>query len=182
MPSLLKTPVPPNRFDRDACPLFGCFRRDSVARYRTAWRSKRVESRMLSKFESNIRPAELTSNRLLPVSYRPDHYDDDDYETSQCCDWNQGIAEWLDGFNDLCGFHVVGPFSPDLCQSFLTVFPGITTGEVKWPLIWTASDFRLLNRSAGSAQLTLLSRPLPIPKRFSTFGHSAFSQNSGRNT
>ena len=87
---------------------------------------------MLSRFEFNILDAKLTLGRLLLFSYLPYHVVDEVEETCQYCEWNQAVAEGLDGFNDLCGFHVVGPFSLDIRRDFVAMFPGTTIGNVKW--------------------------------------------------
>ena len=56
---------------------------------------------MSSRFELNIPDAELTLGRLLLFSYLPYHVVDEVEETCQYCDWNQAVAEWLDGFKML---------------------------------------------------------------------------------
>ena len=65
---------------------------------------------MLSRLELNILDAQLTLGRLLLFSYLPYHVVDEVEETCQYCEWNQAVAEGLDGFDDGSEFHVVGPF------------------------------------------------------------------------
>ena len=78
---------------------------------------------MLSRFELNILDAKLTLGRLLLFSYLPYHVVDEVEETCQYCEWNQAVAEWLDGFDDGCEFHVVGPFSVGFAWGFRSSLP-----------------------------------------------------------
>ncbi len=102
----------PESFDRGARPLLSMT--DS-----TLWKSN--ESQTPDKYEFRTRNEKPTFGRLLPASFRLEHFEHGDQAPSQRYDWNQTLEERLNGFKDLCSFHLVGP-SKRLNDSFR---PGI---------------------------------------------------------